>query len=88
MTTDSDKDRALSEIRSDIETTRQKLSETLDAIEARLDVPKRVRKAAGEWRDRADAFRQENPTIAYAAAGAAAVVAIGVTTLIVRGARR
>jgi ElaB/YqjD/DUF883 family membrane-anchored ribosome-binding protein len=88
MTADSDKDRALSEIRSDIESTRAKLAETLDAIEARLDVPKRVRKAAGEWRDKADAFRQENPTIVYAAAGAAAAIVIGATTLVVRGARR
>ena len=51
MTADgSDKDRALSEIRSDIEVTRQRLAQTLDEIEDRLDVPKRFKKAVAEGR--------------------------------------
>lgn len=83
-----DKDRQLSEIRSDIEATRQRLAETLDAIEDRLDVPKRMRELLEETRDRLDALRQERPEIVYGVlAGAAALIA-SVTALIVRAARR
>ena len=61
-----DKERQLSEIRSDIEATRQRLAETLDAIEDRLDVPKRVRAALQDAMDRVDALRQERPEVVYA----------------------
>lgn len=89
MTADgSDKDRALSEIRSDIEVTRQRLAQTLDEIEERLDVPKRVRKAVAEGRERFEAMREENPALVYGALGGAAAVVVGVGALLIRGARR
>ncbi|WP_375388052.1 DUF3618 domain-containing protein [uncultured Amnibacterium sp.] len=83
-----DKERQLSEIRSDIEATRQRLAETLDAIEDRLDVPKRVRAAVQDAMDRLDAVRQERPEVVYAALASAAGVLAGVTALIIRAARR
>lgn len=83
-----DKERALSEIRSDIEVTRQKLAETLDAIEDRLDVPKRVRGAVQEGADRLDALRQENPALVYGVISGAAAVVVGLGALVVRGAAR
>jgi BMFP domain-containing protein YqiC len=83
-----DKERQLSEIRSDIEATRQRLAETLDAIEDRLDVPKRVRAAVQEAIDRLDAVRQERPEIVYAVLAGAAGVLAGVTALIIRAARK
>jgi hypothetical protein len=89
MTADgSDKDRALSEIRSDIEVTRQRLAQTLDEIEERLDVPKRVRKAVAEGRERFDAMREENPALVYGVLGGAAAVVVGLGALVIRGARR
>jgi len=89
MTADgSDKDRALSEIRSDIEVTRQRLAQTLDEIEERLDVPKRVRKAVAEGRERFDTMRQDNPALVYGVLGGAAAVVVGVGALVIRGARR
>ena len=81
MTTDnSDKDRALSEIRSDIESTRERLAETLDAIEERLDVSKRFKGYVAEGRDRAgtlyadgrdrfETLRQDNPVLLYSVLG-------------------
>jgi uncharacterized protein (UPF0147 family) len=83
-----DKERQLSEIRSDIEATRQRLAETLDAIEDRLDVPKRVRAAVQDAMDRLDAIRQERPELVYAALAGVAGLLAGVTALIVRAARR
>ncbi len=89
MTADgSDKDRALSEIRSDIEVTRQRLAQTLDEIEERLDVPKRVRKAVAEGRERFEAMREDNPALVYGVLGGAAAVVVGVGALLIRGARR
>ncbi len=85
---DSDKDRALSEIRSDIEVTRQRLAQTLDEIEDRLDVPKRFKKAVAEGRERFDTMRQENPTLVYGVLGGAAVAVAGLGALVIRGARR
>jgi ElaB/YqjD/DUF883 family membrane-anchored ribosome-binding protein len=83
-----DKERQLSEIRSDIEATRQRLAETLDAIEDRLDVPKRVRAAVQDAIDRLDAIRQERPEVVYAAIAGALGLVAGVTALIVRSATR
>lgn len=89
MTADgSDKDRALSEIRSDIEVTRQRLAQTLDEIEERLDVPKRLKKAVAEGRERFDAMREDNPTLVYGVLGGAAAVVVGIGALMIRGARR
>jgi Protein of unknown function (DUF3618) len=84
---DSDKDRALSEIRSDIEVTRQRLAQTLDEIEERLDVPKRVRKAVAEGRERFETMRRDNPTLIYSVLGGAAVAVVGLGALVIRGAR-
>jgi ElaB/YqjD/DUF883 family membrane-anchored ribosome-binding protein len=83
-----DKERALSEIRSDIEATRQRLAETLDAIEDRLDVPKRVRAGLQDGMDRLDALRQDRPEVVYGVLAGIAGLLAGVTALIVRGARR
>jgi BMFP domain-containing protein YqiC len=83
-----DKERALSEIRSDIEATRQKLAETLDAIEDRLDVPKRVRAALQDALERLDALRQERPEIVYGALAGVTGLLAGVTALMIRVARR
>jgi hypothetical protein len=100
MTGDSsDKQRALQDIRTDIETTRERLAQTLDAIEERLDVRKR---AVDVWqdgrdqaivlvrqgRDRFDALRQENPALVYSVLGGAAAVVLGAGVLVARGARR
>ncbi|WP_375401562.1 DUF3618 domain-containing protein [uncultured Amnibacterium sp.] len=100
MTDDTnDKDRALSEIRSDIESTRERLSETLDAIEDRLDVPKRAKKAFAEGRAVAvqavsdgrtwfETQRRDNPAIVYGVLGGAGALVVGVGVLIARGGRR
>lgn len=83
-----DKDRALSDIRSEIEETRQRLSETLDAIEDRLDVPKRVKALLVTARDRIDALRQERPEVVYGVLAGAAALLAAASVLIVRAARR
>lgn len=83
-----DKERALSEIRSDIEATRQRLSETLDAIEDRLDVPKRLRAALQDALERIDTLRQERPEVVYGVLAGVAGLLAGVTALLIRGARR
>jgi hypothetical protein len=99
MTGDDDKQRALADIRSDVEATRARLAETLDAIEERLDVRKRAVEVWEESRDRAvgllaqgrdrfDALRQENPALVYGVLGGAAAVVLGAGVLVARGARR
>jgi ElaB/YqjD/DUF883 family membrane-anchored ribosome-binding protein len=83
-----DKERQLSEIRSDIEATRQRLAETLDAIEDRLDVPKRVRAAVQDALDALDSLRQERPEVVYGVLAGIAGLIAGVTALLVRAAVR
>ena len=83
-----DKERALSEIRSDIEATRQKLAETLDAIEDRLDVPKRLRAALQDALERLDSLRQERPEVVYGALAGIAGLLAGAAALMIRAARR
>jgi BMFP domain-containing protein YqiC len=83
-----DKERALSEIRSDIEATRQRLAETLDAIEDRLDVPKRVRALVQDAMDRLDTLRQERPEVVYGVLAGIAALLASVTALIIRAARK
>jgi vacuolar-type H+-ATPase subunit I/STV1 len=73
----SHKERQLGELRSDIETTREKLAQTLDAIEDRLNVPKQAKQVAGRARETFDRLSTDNPVLLYAAAGVAAVVAVG-----------
>jgi hypothetical protein len=99
MTGDDDKQRALADIRSDIESTRARLAETLDAIEERLDVRKRALEVWEDGRDRAlglvsegrnrfDALRQENPALVYGVLGGVAAIVLGAGVLVARGARR
>lgn len=94
-----DKDRALSEIRSDIESTRERLSQTLDAIEDRLDVPKRARKALAEGQAVAaqavsdgrawfETQRRENPAVVYGVLGGVGALVVGAGVLIARGGRK
>ncbi len=83
-----DNDRALSDIRSDIEETRKRLADTLDAIEDRLDVPKRLRELLIDARDNLDALRQERPEVVYGALAAATALIAAAAALIVRGVRR
>jgi hypothetical protein len=71
------KERQLGEIRSDIESTREKLAATLDAIEDRLNVPKQAQAALGRGRELWDRTLRENPVAVYAAAGGVAVAAAG-----------
>jgi hypothetical protein len=99
MTGDDDKQRALADIRDDIESTRARLAETLDAIEERLDVRKRAIEVWGETRDRAvdlvgqgrdrfNVLRQEKPAVVYGVLGGAAAVVLGAGVLVARSARR
>lgn len=73
----SHKERALGEIRSDIESTREKLAETLDAIEDKLNVPKQVGKAASKARETFLDLQKDNPVVMYASAVAAVAVVGG-----------
>ncbi|BDI21289.1 DUF3618 domain-containing protein [Herbiconiux sp. L3-i23] len=91
MTTDDQslthKERALGEIRDDIETTREKLAATLDAIEDKLNLPKQAQQAAGKLGDRFRDLQRDNPVVLYASA---AIVALGTVggVLVWRMARR
>jgi hypothetical protein len=73
----SHKERQLGEIRSDIESTREKLAQTLDAIEDRLNVPKQAQAMLGRGRSALDRTLQDNPVAVYAAAGGVALAAAG-----------
>ena len=71
------KERALGELRSDIETTREQLAQTLDAIEDKLNVQKQAQKALHRLQERFNKLRKENPVVIYIGAGAAVAVAGG-----------
>lgn len=97
--TDDDKQRAIADLRSDIESTRERLAQTLDAIEERLDVRKRALEVWEDGRDRAldllnqgrdrfDVLRQENPALVYGVLGGAAALVLGAGVLVARSARR
>ena len=73
----SHKERQLGEIRSDIESTREKLAQTLDAIEDKLNVPKQAQAAFDRGREALDRTLKENPVAVYAAAGGVALAAAG-----------
>ena len=99
MTDDADKARDLSDIRSEIESTRERLAQTLDEIEERLDVPKRAKRAVADgraWAEQTiadgrtwfDAQRQQNPALVYGVLGGACALVVGAGVLIVRGSRR
>jgi uncharacterized protein (UPF0147 family) len=73
----SHKERALGELRSDIESTREKLAQTLDAIEDKLNVPKQARRAVDSAREAFEKLNKENPVVVYATAGAVVLAAGG-----------
>jgi hypothetical protein len=73
----SHKERQLGEIRSDIESTREKLAQTLDAIEDRLNVPQQAKLYVGRAQVALEKLRKDNPVVLYASAGAAAVLTGG-----------
>jgi hypothetical protein len=73
----SHKERALGELRSDIESTREKLAQTLDAIEDKLNVPKQAKRAVERAREAWDKVNKENPVVVYATAGAVVLAAGG-----------
>ena len=73
----SHKERQLGELRTDIESTREKLAQTLDAIEDRLNVPKQAKQVVGRARERFDRLATDNPVLLYAAAGVVAAVTVG-----------
>jgi len=73
----SHKERQLGEIRSDIESTREKLAQTLDAIEDKLNVPKQAQAALDRGRAALERTLKENPVAVYAAAGGVALAAAG-----------
>lgn len=77
----SPKERALGELRSDIELTRERLAQTLDAIEDRLNVPKTARRYLDVAKEQWDELRRDNPTAIYAAAGAVVAVVGGLIAL-------
>ena len=91
MTTDDQssthKERALGEIRSDIESTRAQLAETLDAIEDKLNLPKQAGLAAGRVRSKVSELQKDNPVVLYAS-GAIAVLGVVGGVLLWRIARR
>lgn len=74
----SQKERALGELRTDIEATREKLAATLDAIEDKLNVPKQAHRLLGRIQLGVERVRRDNPAVLYAAAGAVVAVAGGV----------
>ena len=76
----SHKERQLGELRSDIESTREKLAATLDAIEDKLNVPRQAQRLFDRGRDVVETQLKENPVAVYAAAGA---LAVGATALVV-----
>jgi hypothetical protein len=91
MTTDdsqlSHKERALGEIRSEIESTRDQLAQTLDAIEDKLNVPKQAQLVVDRAKAGFQRLQRDNPVVIYASA---AIVGLGVVggVLIWRIARR
>ncbi len=73
----SHKERQLGELRSDIESTREKLAATLDAIEDKLNVPRQAQRLFDRGRETVETQLKENPVAVYAAAGAVALGTVG-----------
>ncbi|WP_426517799.1 DUF3618 domain-containing protein [Diaminobutyricibacter sp. McL0618] len=72
---------------SDIERARAELTATLDAIEDKLNVPKRARLAVERAGRRAQKLRDENPVAFVATAVGAAALVGGAVWLVVRAVR-
>lgn len=63
------------ELRADVQTARAQLASTLDAIEDRLNVPKRVRRVTRDATENIKTMARDNPlALAGIAVGAAVVV--------------
>ena len=63
------------ELHADVEAARVQLAATLDAIEDRLNVPKRVKRATRQTTENIRTITRENPLVLVGiAVGAAAVV--------------
>ena len=71
----------LDRIQADIEATRQRLSETVDELSARLDVQARAREKAYRARDTAIETYRENPPLVIGAAVALVGVLVGMIIL-------
>ncbi|PJJ65236.1 DUF3618 domain-containing protein [Compostimonas suwonensis] len=71
---DRPRTRTPAELKADIESARQQLAETLDAIEYKLNLPKQAKRAGRRLKSRLRKLRDENPA---ALVGVAAVVVAG-----------
>ena len=71
----------LDRIQADIEATRQRLSDTVDELSARLDVQARAREKVYRARDTAVESYRENPPLVIGAAVALVGVLVGVIIL-------
>src|ERR1700709_1178573 len=65
--------RTRDQIKLDVVKNRQDLTETLDAIEFKLNLPKQARFATARAKEKFDELRQENPAVLVG--GAVAIVA-------------
>ncbi|MCI2956954.1 DUF3618 domain-containing protein [Agromyces atrinae] len=72
------------EARRDVENARADLVATLNALEDRLNFPKRIGRATRRAQVRARAFYAENPGGAIAAAAGVAAAVGGIVWLVVR----
>ncbi len=70
------------ELRAHLEQARAKLSSNLDALEDKVNIPLQVDKAGRRLRRKVSQMRRENP-IALAGIVAGAVVAVGITAVLV-----
>ncbi|MCU1479561.1 MAG: hypothetical protein JWQ19_347 [Subtercola sp.] len=80
--------RTRDQIKLDVVKNRKDLSDTLDAIEFKLNVPKQARFAATRITDKFEELKRENPAVLVAGAAAAAAVLGGVVWLGIRAVRR
>ncbi|MCU1477047.1 MAG: hypothetical protein JWQ64_1740 [Subtercola sp.] len=80
--------RTRDQIKLDVVKNRQDLSDTLDAIEFKLNIPKQARFALHRVSAKFEELRQENPAVLVAGAAAAAAVVGGAVWLTIRAVRR
>src|ERR1700709_1648675 len=80
--------RTRDQIKLDVVKNRKDLSDTLDAIEFKLNVPKQARFAAQRVTDKFDELRRDNPAVLVAGAAAVAAVLGGAVWLGIRAVRR
>jgi hypothetical protein len=69
-------------IQAEIEATRERLSQTVDELHARLDVPSRARESAYRARDTAVETYRESPPVVVG--GVLALVALGAGLMVWR----